>query len=70
MLQHPATISVRNLGAVLIGVGIVLILHDLLFHLTGKFGLGREFRVRGVHLHHGYLGGALVLAGATLQVLR
>jgi len=43
--------------------GLALILHDLLYHLTGRFGLGRDLMLWGVHLHHGYIGVALILIG-------
>jgi len=52
---------VISLALVVLGIGIVL--HDLFYHLTGRFSLGKELVVWGIHLHHGYFGLILILIG-------
>ena len=56
-------------GAVLVVVGYALLLHDVLYHLGKVRGVGKEVRVGRFHLHHGYVGLALIVAGCILLLL-
>jgi len=52
------------------GVGLVLLLHDLLYHLgIMRLHISEPFKVKGVRIHHAYIGLALILLSLLLRCL-
>lgn len=49
-------------------IGFLLLFHDLLFHIGRAKPLGKEVVVRGVHIHHAYVGVALILLAVGLWI--
>lgn len=53
---------------VLIGVGLFLVIHDVLYHLgVIKVEIEKPFEIKGVRIHHAYLGAILAFLGALLM---
>ena len=55
------------LALLLLCLGVLLVIHDVLYHLGFAPGLGREIRIGKIRVHHGYLGLALILLGVLLM---
>lgn len=53
---------------VLVGVGLFLVVHDVLYHLgVTKTRIGKPLEIKGVRIHHAYLGAVLAFLGAFLM---
>ncbi len=50
-------------------IGILLTAHDLLYHLGLVPGIGRELKVFGIKIHHGYVGVLMLVVGMILWFL-
>jgi len=52
---------------VLVGVGLFLVIHDVLYHLgVIKMKIEKPFEIKGIRIHHAYLGAILVFLGVFL----
>jgi len=62
--------SILFIAGVMGGVGLVLLLHDLLYHLgILRLHISEPFKVKGVRIHHAYIGLALILLSLLLRCL-
>lgn len=46
--------------------GVLIVLHDILYHLGFGKPLGKEVKVLGLRIHHAYIGIMLVLLALLL----
>ena len=52
---------------VLVGVGLFLVIHDVLYHLGAKkMTIGKPSEIKSIRIHHAYLGAILVFLGVFL----
>ena len=70
---YTPTVNIPSLlfiAGVLGGVGLVLLLHDLLYHLgILRLHISESFKIKGIRIHHAYIGIALVLLSLLLRCL-
>ena len=69
MFLSPPIILSSVMLLLLMIVGILLVVHDILYHLHLVPGVGRELEVFGIKIHHGYVGLIMLIIGLILWFL-